>query len=86
LFGCFQPGRLLDIVTAPPKGLIEMGEERESSGLRELCGGNGRSADVLMASDRLRLPEQRPMIYLNFAGICLFSSLANRTVERAARA
>lgn len=48
------------------KYLIEMGEERGSPGLREICRNHGErlKADLLIASDGPRLNAERPTVFL----------------------
>jgi acetylornithine deacetylase/succinyl-diaminopimelate desuccinylase-like protein len=52
------------------KYLIEMGEERGSPGLREICEQHGDklSADLLIASDGPRLNADRPTVFLGARG------------------
>lgn len=56
------------------KYIIEMGEEVDSPGLRELCltHKNLLSADLFMASDGPRLSEHRPTIFLGSRGCVTF--------------
>lgn len=52
------------------KYLIEMGEERGSPGLREVCREHGDrlKADLLIASDGPRLNAERPTVFLGARG------------------
>ncbi|TQN62778.1 M20 family metallopeptidase [Agrobacterium tumefaciens] len=52
------------------KYLIEMGEERGSPGLREICRNHGErlKADLLIASDGPRLNAERPTVFLGARG------------------
>ncbi|NTE53605.1 M20/M25/M40 family metallo-hydrolase, partial [Agrobacterium tumefaciens] len=52
------------------KYLIEMGEERGSPGLREICRDHGErlKADLLIASDGPRLNAERPTVFLGARG------------------
>jgi acetylornithine deacetylase/succinyl-diaminopimelate desuccinylase-like protein len=52
------------------KYLIEMGEERGSPGLREICRNHGErlKADLLIASDGPRLNAERPTLFLGARG------------------
>lgn len=52
------------------KWLIEMGEERGSRGLREVCEANKPllKADVFIASDGPRLSAERPTVFLGSRG------------------
>ncbi|NWJ25207.1 M20 family metallopeptidase [Rhizobium sp. RM] len=52
------------------KYLIEMGEERGSPGLREVCRDHGErlKADLLIASDGPRLNAERPTVFLGARG------------------
>ncbi|GGB11991.1 hypothetical protein GCM10011491_44820 [Brucella endophytica] len=52
------------------KYLIEMGEERGSPGLREICAKykNQLGADLLIASDGPRLNAERPTVFLGSRG------------------
>ena len=56
------------------KFLIEMGEEIDSPGLRELCTMHGDlfRADLFVASDGPRLSEHRPTIFLGSRGCITF--------------
>lgn len=56
------------------KYLIEMGEEIDSPGLRELCTTHKEllSEDLLVASDGPRLSEHRPTIFLGSRGSLTF--------------
>ncbi len=52
------------------KYLIEMGEERGSPGLRDVCRDHGErlKADLLIASDGPRLNAERPTVFLGARG------------------
>lgn len=52
------------------KYLIEMGEERGSPGLRDICRNHGErlKADLLIASDGPRLNAERPTVFLGARG------------------
>lgn len=56
------------------KFLIEMGEEIDSPGLRELCTTHGDlfRADLFVASDGPRLSEHQPTIFLGSRGCITF--------------
>ena len=61
------------------KYLIEMGEERGSPGLREICEQHSDklSADLLIASDGPRLNAQRPTVFLGARGGITFDLVIN---------
>ncbi|MBB4427234.1 acetylornithine deacetylase/succinyl-diaminopimelate desuccinylase-like protein [Bradyrhizobium sp. CIR48] len=61
------------------KYLIEMGEEVDSPGLRELCTTHRKllRADLFMASDGPRLSEHRPTIFLGSRGCVTFDISIN---------
>jgi acetylornithine deacetylase/succinyl-diaminopimelate desuccinylase-like protein len=54
--------------------LLEMGEEVNSPGLREVCAGNrdAMRADVMIASDGPRLSAERPTVFLGTRGCITF--------------
>ncbi|WFU23259.1 M20 family metallopeptidase [Bradyrhizobium sp. CB1717] len=61
------------------KYLIEMGEEVDSPGLRELCTTHKKllCADIFVASDGPRLSEDRPTVFLGSRGCVTFDISIN---------